>query len=67
MKIYITLCKTDSQWEFAVWLRELQPGLGNNLEGRDGEEGGRDVRVGGNMGKPIADWCRSLVETNTVR
>ena len=24
--IYITMCKTDSQWEFAVWLRELKSG-----------------------------------------
>ena len=23
----------DSQWEFAVWLREHKPGLGYNLEG----------------------------------
>ena len=22
--IYSTICKTDSQWEFAVWLRELK-------------------------------------------
>ena len=21
MEIYITICKTDSQWEFAVWLK----------------------------------------------
>ena len=24
---YITVCKTDSQWEFTVWLRELKQGL----------------------------------------
>ena len=24
MDIYITICKIDSQWEFAVWLRELK-------------------------------------------
>ena len=23
MEMYIAICKTDSQWEFAVWLREL--------------------------------------------
>ena len=33
IEIYSTLCKTDSQWEFAVWLRELKPGLCNNLAG----------------------------------
>ena len=38
METYITICKIDSQWEFAVWHRELKPGLNNNLEGLDGEE-----------------------------
>ena len=33
VETYITICKIDSQWEFAVWLRELKPGLGNNVEG----------------------------------
>ena len=37
METYITMYKIDSQWEFAVWLRELIPGLCNNLEGQDGE------------------------------
>ena len=32
METYITICKIDSQWEFAVRLRELKPGLCNNLE-----------------------------------
>ena len=27
METYITICKTDSQWEFAVCLRELKQGL----------------------------------------
>ena len=29
--IYTTICKIDSQWEFTVWLRELKPGLCDNL------------------------------------
>ena len=29
---YITICKIDSQWEFAVCLRELKQGLCDNLE-----------------------------------
>ena len=33
METYITICKTDSQWEFAVCLRDLRLGLCNNLEG----------------------------------
>ena len=27
MEIYITICKIDSQWEFAVWLRKLKQAL----------------------------------------
>ena len=34
--IYSTICKTHSQWKFAVWLRELKPVLCDNLEGWDG-------------------------------
>ena len=33
VKTYITICKIDSQWEFAVWLRKLKQGLCINLEG----------------------------------
>ena len=33
MATYITICKIDSQWEFAVCLRELKQGLCNNLGG----------------------------------
>ena len=47
METYITICKIDSQWEFAVWLRELKCGLSNNLERWDVEGGGRNVQVGG--------------------
>ena len=41
METYLTRCKIDSQWEFAVWLRELKQGLCINLEGWDGEGGSR--------------------------
>ena len=41
---YITICKIESQWEFAVWLRELKQGLCVNLEGWDGEGDGREVQ-----------------------
>ena len=33
METYNTICKIDSQREFAVCLRELKQGLCNNLEG----------------------------------
>ena len=43
METYITVCKIDSQREFAVGLRELKQGLCINLEGCDGEGDGREV------------------------
>ena len=49
METYITMCKTDSQREFAVWLRKLKQGLCINLEGLDGEGDGREVRKGGDI------------------
>ena len=36
METYITICKIDSQGEFAVRLRKLKQGLCINLEGWDG-------------------------------
>ena len=40
MEACITICKIDSQWEFAVWLRKLKQGLCINLDRWDGEEEG---------------------------
>ena len=31
MEAYITICKIDSQGEFAVWLKKLKQGLCTNL------------------------------------
>ena len=47
METYITICKIDSQWEFAVWLRKRKQ-LCINLEGWDlgREMGGRFKREG---------------------
>ena len=46
IETYITTCKLDSQWEFAVWLRKFKQGLCINLEGcvRDGD--GREFQKG---------------------
>ena len=46
METYITMCKIDSQWEFAAWLRKLKQGLCINLEGWDGEGDRREVQKG---------------------
>ena len=44
METYITICKLDSQREFAVKLRELKQGFCINLEGWDGREVGGRVK-----------------------
>ena len=47
METYITICKIDSQWEFAVWLRKFKQGLCINLEEWEGEgDGGSFKREG---------------------
>jgi len=65
-KTYITICKTDSQWEFAVCTRKLKQGLCINLEGWDGEGDGREAQKGGNVYIPMADSCRGLTENNKI-
>ena len=57
METYITICKIDGQRGFAVWLRNLKQGLCINLEGWNGERGGREVQKGGDIGIPMADSC----------
>ena len=52
----MTICKIDSQREFAVWLRKLKQGLCINLEGWDGERE-REVQKGGAICTPMADSC----------
>ena len=43
--------------ESAVCLRDLKPGLCNNLEGWDGAAGGSEVQEGGDTCIPVADAC----------
>ena len=71
METNITICKIDSQWEFAVCLRELKQWLCINLEGWTGREmGGRFKREGTYVylwlihvdvwQKPIT-YCKSII------
>ena len=48
VEIYITICKIDSQQEFAVWLRKLKQGSVSTWRGEmgKGEIGGRFKREG---------------------
>ena len=57
METYITICKIDSQWEFAVWLRKLKQELCINREGRDREGDGRAVQRGRDICMSMADSC----------
>ena len=57
MGTYMTTCKIDGQWEFAVCLRELKQGLYINLERWDGDADGREAPEGRDMAVPMADSC----------
>ena len=53
----LIICKIDSQWEFAIWLRKLKQRHCIHLEGWDGEGDGREVQSGGDICTHIADSC----------
>ena len=57
METCITICKIDSQWEFAVCLRKLKQGLCINLEGWGGERNGREFQKEGGIYILMADSC----------
>ena len=57
MENYITICKIDSQWEFAIRLRKLKQGLCINLEGWDVEGDAREFQKGGALCIPMAESC----------
>ena len=66
METYISMCKIDSQGEFALWLRKLKQGLCINVEEWGGEGDGREVQKGGDIGIPVADSCWSWTENNKI-
>ena len=51
METYITICKIDSQWKFAVWLRNSNGGSVSTWWGGIG----REVQKGGDICIPMAD------------
>ena len=57
METYITICKIESQREFAVCLTEFKQGLCINLEGWDGKGDGRGFQKGGDICIPMVDSC----------
>ena len=66
METYFTLCKIDSQQEFALWLRKHKQELCVSLEGWDGEGDGKEVHKGVDIRIPMADSCWGLTEDNTI-
>ena len=52
-----TICKIESQWEFAACLRELKPRFCINLDGWGAEGDGREFQKGGDLCIPMADSC----------
>ena len=64
METYITICKIDTQWEFAVGLRKLKQFLCIHLERWDVEGYGREVQKGGDICIPMADSFWGLTEKN---
>ena len=61
METYITMCKIDSQREFALCHWELKQGLCINLEGWDGREMGGEAQERGDICIPMADSCWGLI------
>ena len=57
METYITICKIESQPEFAACFRKLKQGLCINLDGWNGEGNGREFQKGGDICIPMADSC----------
>ena len=57
METYITICKIDSQGEFAIWLRKIKQELRISLKGWDGEGDGREVQKGRDICIPMANSC----------
>jgi len=55
METYITICKIDTQREFAICLRKLKQGLCINLERWDGEGDETKVQNEGAICIPMAD------------
>ena len=57
----VVVCKMDGQWEVAARVQRAQPGLCDNLEGRDGA--GTRVAQGAGMCLPL--WLSRIVAWQT--
>ena len=66
LETYITICKIDSQLEFAIWLRKLKQGLCVDKEWWDGEGDGREVQKEEDICIPMADSCWGFTENSKI-
>ena len=57
METYIAIPKIERKQEFAVWHKECNLVLRDNLERWDGVGGGREVKEGGDICLPVPNWC----------
>ena len=60
------MCKIDSQWDFAIGLRDLKLVFCDNLEGWDGVGGGTEGHKEGDIHTLMADSCCCIAETSTI-
>ena len=71
METYITICKIDSQWEFAICFRELKQGLCINLRGGMGREMGGSFKreeiyvylqlIHVEVGQKTTKFCKAII------
>ena len=55
------MCKTNNQWEFAIWHRELKLVLHDNLEGWGGVVGGKEVQE---VARSLQEGYKSMQEVH---
>ena len=67
METYITICKIDSQWEFAVCLRKLKQGLCINLERWDRKGDGREDQKGGDIDIGFSDMGKCYQKKKDIK
>ena len=63
-KLHSVKKQVNSQWEFAIWLKEFKLGLYNNLEGWEWARGGREIQEVGDICTPIVNSCWCMTNQN---
>lgn len=66
IKLLFKVQCVNSQWEFAIKLREFKLRLQDNLERWDGMRSGRQAQEGEDKCRLMADPCCYMAETNIM-